>query len=165
MRIVIRLVLLAALAALGWWLWTVCFPSAERVIYKKMASLADTVSFSADAGNLTRAAKASNFIGYFSVDAEIAVDTPELGAHTLSSRDDIREAGNGAFAALPGLKVSFLDTTVAVAADKQSAEVSCTVKVVVGGEKDYGVQEMHFQFKKIDGDWLITRAETVKTLR
>jgi hypothetical protein len=26
------------------------------------------------------------------------------------------------------------------------------------------VQEMHFQLKKVEGDWLITKVETVKTL-
>ena len=51
-----------------------------------------------------------------------------------------------------------------VGADKLSAEVSCTLRVTVGNEKDFGVQEMRFQFKKIDGEWLITRVETVKTL-
>jgi len=165
MKLVSRLVLLAAVITLGWWLWGVCFPSVEKVVAKRMASLAKTVSFSADAGNVTRLAKASDFPGYFSVDAEISVDDPELGVHTLSGRDEIRDAGNGGFAVLPGLKVTFLDTTVTVGPDKQVADVSCTLRVVVGNDKDYGVQEMHFQLKKIDGDWLITRAETVKTLR
>ena len=42
--------------------------------------------------------------------------------------------------------------------------MSCTVKVNAGDSKDYGVQELHFQFKKVDGNWLISRVETVKTL-
>ena len=68
------------------------------------------------------------------------------------------------FTSLPTLNVEFLDATVRLGADKQTADVSCTAKVNAGDRKDYGVQEMHFQWKKVDGDWLIVRAETVKTL-
>jgi len=37
--------------------------------------------------------------------------------------------------------------------------------VTTGDNKDFDVQELKFQLKRIDGDWLITRAETVKTLQ
>ena len=164
MKMAARIILLAAAVALGWWLWIVFFPGAEKVILKKMSGLAATASFSANANSVSRAGKALDFIGYFSTDAQIIMDVPGLGAHTFSGRDEIREAGNGGLATLPGLKVSFLDTTVRVGPDRLAAEVSCTLRVTVGNDKDYGVQEMHFQFKKIDGAWLITRVETVKTL-
>lgn len=164
MRIAIRLVLLVALAALGFWGWTVLFPSAEQVILKKMASLSATATFNASDSNINRAAKAAALVGYFNNEAEIIVDVTGMGSHTLGSKDEIREAAYGGFAALPGLKVSFLDTTVRVGADQQTAEVSCTVRIFVGESKEYGVQEMRFKFKKTDGNWLITRVETVKTL-
>jgi hypothetical protein len=165
MKIVIRLFLLAAMVALGWWLWTVFFPSPERVVLKRMQSLAQLLTFKADISNISRASRASEFIGYFSVDTEIVVDVPELGAHTFSGRDEVREAGNGGFMSAPGLSVSFLDTTVRIGPDRQTAEVSCTLKASVGNDKDFGVQELHFKWKKIEGTWQITRAETVKTLR
>ena len=79
MKIVIRLFLLAAVVALGWWLWTVFFPSPERVVLKRMQSLAELLTFKSDISNLGRASRASEFIGYFSVDTEIVVDVPELG--------------------------------------------------------------------------------------
>jgi hypothetical protein len=165
MKIVIRLFLLAAAVALGWWLWTVFFPSPERVVLKRMQSLAKLLTFKSDISNLGRASRASEFISYFSVDTEIVVDVPELGAHTLSGRDEVREAGNGGFVTVPSLSVSFLDATVKLGPDRQTAEVSCTLKASVGNDKDFGVQELHFQWKKIEGTWQITRAETVKTLR
>ncbi|HTB82410.1 MAG TPA: hypothetical protein VK742_02035 [Candidatus Sulfotelmatobacter sp.] len=165
MKIVIRLFLLAAVVALGWWLWTVFFPSPERVVLKRMQSLAELLTFKSDISNLGRESRASEFTGYFSVDTEIVVDVPELGAHTLSGRDEVREAGNGGFASAPSLSVSFLDATVKIGPDKQTADVSCTLKASAGNDKDYGVQELRFQWKKIEGTWQITRAETVKTLR
>jgi hypothetical protein len=164
MKTAVRLVLVAAAAAVGCWLWTILFPSPEKVILKKIASLAATATFGANAGNLTRANKVSNLIGYFATDAEINLTAAEFHARTLSGRDEIREAAAGGFVSLPSLNVQFLDVTVHLGADRQTAEVSCTARVTVGDNKDYGVQEMHFELKKIDGDWLITRAETVKTL-
>jgi hypothetical protein len=164
MKTAVRLVLFAALAALGFWLWMVMFPTAEKVILKRMASLASTATFNASDSNINRASKAASLVAYFSEQAEIIIDVPGWGSRTLGNKDEIREAAYGGFAALPGLKVSFLDTTVRVGADKATAEVSCTARIFVGNDKDYGVQEIHFKLKKTDGNWLITRVETVKTL-
>jgi len=165
MKIASRLVLFAILAGLGFWLWTVFFPSPEKIVLKKIADLAVTATISAADGNITRAAKASNVVGDFSTDAEIVFDISGVGARTLSGRDEIRESAMGGFANVPSMKVRFLDATAKVGADKQTAEVNCTARVNVGDNRDFGIQELRFQFKKIDGDWLITRAETVKTLQ
>ena len=43
MKIIIRIALLAALAALGIWLWTVLFPRPEKVIRRRLTELARTV--------------------------------------------------------------------------------------------------------------------------
>lgn len=165
MKIAFRLVLLTLIGGLGFWLWTVLFPSPEKIVLKKVASLAATVTFSAQDGNITRASKVSNVISYFSTDAQVVVDIPGTGAGTLSGRDEIREAAAGGFTHLSSLKVEFLDATAKVAADKSSAEMNCTAKITAGSSKDFGVQEVRFEFKKIEDNWLITRVETVKTLQ
>lgn len=165
MKIAFRLILLTAVAALGFWLWTILFPSPEKIVLKKISSLAATATFSADTGNIVRASKISNLISYFSTDAQIVVDVPGTASGTLNSRDEIREAAAGTFTRLKSLDVKFLDATPKVAADKQSAEVSCTAEIHIGESKDFGVQELRFQLKKIESDWLITRIETVKTLK
>ena len=56
------------------------------------------------------------------------MDTPELGAHTLSGRDEIRETAAGGFASLTALNVQFLDASVRLGTDKQTADVSCTAQ-------------------------------------
>jgi hypothetical protein len=43
-----------------------------------------------------------------------------------------------------------------------SAIADVAMKVQVAGEKEINVEEMKFTFQKIDGDWLITRVETVR---
>ena len=165
MKIAIRIVLLALLVGLGFWLWTVLFPSPEKVVLKKISNLAATATINSGDSSIARLGKVSNLISYFSPDAEISYDVPGLGGRSLTGRDEIRETAAGGFAAATSLKVQFLDATARVAADRQSADVSCTARVSTGDSKDFGVQEMRFQFKKIDGDWLITKAETVKTLQ
>lgn len=165
MKIAFRLLLLAVLGGLCFWLWTVFFPNPEKVVLGKLSSLAATASVGAGEGAISRAAKVSNLIGYFSTDAVISYDVPGLGAHTLSGRDEIREAAAGGFASLASLKVQFQDATARVGADKLTADVSCTAQVNPGDSKDFGIQELRLQFKRIDGDWLIIRAETVKTLQ
>lgn len=165
MKIAFRIVLLAALLALGWWLWTIFFPSPEAAIRKKMKALAENVSFEASASTFSRAAKAMSFQGFFNTNIVIIVDVPELGSHTVNDRFELVERSNVAFAALPGIQVAFLDPAIQVQPDKQNADVSCTVRVFVGKDKDSGIQEIRMHFQKIEGDWLITRVETVKTLR
>lgn len=165
MKMALRLGLLAAAAGLGFWLWTVLFPSPEKVVLKLIANLAATATVRAGDGNVTRAGKVSNLTGYFSADAQISYDISGLGTHTLSGRDEIREAAAGGFTQLSAINVQFFDAAAQVGPDRQTAEVTCTARVTVGDGKDFGVQELHFQLKKTDGDWRITRAETVKTLQ
>jgi hypothetical protein len=161
---IVRLVVLAAVAALGFWLWTVFFPSPEKVILKKVAGLAATASVNADDSNLTRAGKVASLVSYFTTDAEIVLNIPELANRTFSGRDEIRETALAGYASIRSLNLQFLDASVRLGADKQTADVSCTAKVDAGDRRDFGVQELHIQFKKVDGTWLIFRIETVKTL-
>jgi hypothetical protein len=165
MKIVFRLGVLAVVAALGCWLWTVLFPSPEKIVLKKVSTLAAAATFSVDASNLSRAGKASSVVGMFASDAEIVLDIAGVVTRTLSGREEIREVTLGAFANLPSLKAEFLDATAKVSADKKSAEVSCTAKLQAGNQKDFGIQELRFRFKLIENNWLITRLETVKTLQ
>ena len=164
MKTAFRLALLAAIGGLGFWLWAILFPSPEKIILERISSFAATCTFNAQDGNITRAGKVSNLIGYFSADAQVAVDIQGMGTGALSGRDEIREAAAVGFTRLDSLKVEFLDANAKVAADKLGAEVNCTGKFSVGKSKDIGVQEVRFQFKKIEGNWLITHIETVKTL-
>jgi hypothetical protein len=164
MKPAFRLLLLAAVAGLGFWLWTVFFPSPEKVVQKEIAGLAATATLKAGDSNLIRAAKAANLAGLFATNAQIILNVPDLPNRTLSGREEIRETALGGFANITTLNVRFLDVTVRIGADKQTADVDCTGEVNAGDKRDFGVQELHFQLKKIDGNWLITLVETVKTL-
>jgi hypothetical protein len=164
MKIVFRLVLFVALLALGVWLWFVLFPSPEKVIRQRLTKLARTASFSSGESDLARLAAAQSLAGYFATNVEINLDVPGRLQHRLLGRDEIKQAAFGARSTLRGLKVQFPDINITVAPDKQSAVADLTVEANVAGEHDSIVQEMKFTFQQTDGEWLITRIETVRTL-
>ena len=64
MKVAVRLVQLAVIVALGLWLWTIFFPSPEKVIRKRLTSLAADVSFSKSDGSLTKLAGLAEACGH-----------------------------------------------------------------------------------------------------
>ena len=164
MKVIIRIVLLAALAALGIWLWTVLFPRPEKIIHRRLTELARTVSSSANESDLTRLAAARSVAGFFAATVELNVDLPELGQHNSMDREEITQLALMGRSRAGGLRVKFPDINITVAPDQQSAVADLTVEANVSGEHDPIVQEMKFTLRKTDGQWLITRVETVRTL-
>ena len=164
MKTVFRLILLAVLVALGVWLWFVLFPSPEKVIRQRLTELANRASFSSGESDLARLAAAQKLAGYFSTNVEVDINVPGRVQHTLMGRDEIKQAAFGARSTLSGLKVTFPDINITVAPGKQSAVADLTVVANIAGERDSIVQEMKFTFQQTDGEWLITRVETVRTL-
>ena len=164
MKIIIRIVLLAALAALGVWLWTVLFPRPEKVIRRRLTELARTVSSSANESDLMRLAAARSMAGFFAATVELNVDLPELGQRNSLDHEEITQAALVARSRAGGVQVKFPDINITVAPDKQSAVADLTVEANISGERDPIVREMKFTLRKTDGQWLITRVETVRTL-
>jgi hypothetical protein len=159
-----RMVLLAVLAALGFWLARWLFPSPEQVIRQRLTELARTASFNSNQGALTKLADAQALTTFFATNAEVTVDVPGQSRRTFSGRDELLEAATGARAVVSGLTVRFFDITVTVAPDKESAEAILTATGEVPGEKNRIVQVLKFVFKKLGREWMILRVETVKSL-
>lgn len=164
MKIISRILASLALLALALWLWSVLFPGPEKIIRKRLAAVAEAASFGANEGPLSTAGNAAKLASYFSLDAQVTLDTPGQGQYSLNGRDEIQQAALGARSAIGSLAVQFVDVNMTFAEDKESATVDLTARGKVRGESNYYVQEMKFILKKIDRQWLIVRAETVKTL-
>ena len=164
MNIVIRIVLLAALAALGVWLWTIVFPSPQKIIRQHLEAVARRASFAPDEGTLARLANTQSLASYFSTNVEIHLDMPELAQITTLDRNEIVQYALAVRSKVSSLNVKFLDVDVTLAPNRQSASADFTVEAHVLGEQDLLVQEMKFTLRKISGQWLITRIETIRTL-
>ena len=79
MKMVLRLVLLAALIAAGVWLWTILFPGPEKIIRKRLAQAAGEASFRSGENPLISAARAENLASRFGTNVEININVPEYG--------------------------------------------------------------------------------------
>lgn len=164
MKLVIRLVLLAALIALGVWLWTIFFPSPEKVIRKRLAEVARLASFTPNEGLIPRAANLQKLASYFDSEVTLTVDWRRGTQQIVADREEMTQLALAIRSNLRSLKVQLLDLNVMVSADKQSAVVELTARASAPGEPDFLIQEMKFTLKKVDNEWLISRIETVRTL-
>ncbi len=167
MKYAVRVVQLAVLAAALFWLWTIFFPSPEKVIRKQLTRLAADVSFSKNDGSLTKLAglaEASDVAGFFSTNVEVDVDIPGHMQPALAGRDEITQAALLARQQTSSLSVKFPDINVTLAPDKQSASADVTVEVNAAGISDDFIQELKISFEKSNRQWLIKKVETVRAI-
>lgn len=162
-------ILICALTVVGWWLWTIFFPSPEKIIRGRLADLAETVSFTGKENVIVRANNIGRLPTFFAPEIEININIPgpdgqPVESHRIVGHDEIVLAAQGAHATGGPLQVEFLDPVVALGADKESAVVSLTLRAKVPRDANFVVQELKVTLKKVKKDWLIIRVETVKTL-
>lgn len=164
MKRVVPIILVIAVIGLAFWLWTVLFPSPERVVRSRLDALAKTISFSSRGGMLGNAYDAQKAAEFFTTDTDIDLNAPGYDSITLHGRDEVQQLALAARSRLASLKVEFLDMNITIAAGGETAKVNLTAKAAVPGERDISAQEFNFMLKKVDGKWLIYKVETVKTL-
>ena len=164
MKFLPRIILLVIVAALAFWLWTVAFPSPEKIIRKQLLNMAGDVSFSRDQNNLVQLAHAQSVADFFSTNVVLDLTLPGHNEQTTLDRAEITQAVLASRQQVTDLDVKFPDINVTVAPDKNFATADVTVEGTVSGEHDAILQEMKFTFEKVDGHWLIDRVETVRVL-
>ena len=159
-----RIILLVIVAALAIWMWTVFFPSPEKIIRRQLVNMAGDVSFSHDQNNLVQIAHAQSVADFFSTNVVLDLTLPGHNEQTTLDRAEITQAVLASRQQVTDLDVKFPDINVTVAPDKTFATADVTVEATVSGEHDAILQEMKFTFEKVDGHWLIDRVETVRVL-
>jgi hypothetical protein len=160
---IVRLVLLGTVVMAGVWLWLFLFPSPEKVIVRQFAKLARAASARPGEGALPRLIGAQTVGNFFATSVEINIDLPAHQRNDTLTRDDVVQAVM-AIQSSGGMTIKFPDVNVTVGPGAETAEADVTVEAQVQGEQDMMVQEMKFTLRKIDGKWLITRVQTVRTL-
>jgi hypothetical protein len=164
MKFLPRIVFLVIAAALGFWLWTVFFPSPEKIIRKQLLNMAGDVSFSQGQNNLVKLAHAESVASFFGSNVVVDITLPGHVQQTTLDREEITQAMAVSRQQLTDLDVKFPDINVTVAPDKNSATADVTMDATISGERDAVLQEVKFTFQKVDGHWLISRVETVRVL-
>jgi hypothetical protein len=162
MKWAFRAALAIIVIALGVWIWVTLFPGPEQAIRKRLAEVAKLASYGRE-GEIAKVANANKLANFFTPDVEISVDVPEL-RQKFSGQDELLKAAMLVRTYVSSMKVDLLDINVTFGPDKTSAVANLTLKVRANGERDFTPQEVKFTLKKVNGEWLIRQAETVRTL-
>jgi hypothetical protein len=166
MKSIVRLlVVIAIVAAIGFWAWSYFFPNPEKIIRSRLNTVAKLASFAAGEGNISRVANVQKLGLYFTEEVEVNVNVPGMESHNFTRREELTQAAMAAKGAVTSIKAEFLDINVDVAKDKQTATADLTLRVNVGGEKDSIVQQLKIHLNNVKGEWLIHRIDTVQTLK
>jgi hypothetical protein len=163
MKRAFQIVLAIGVIALAFWLWTVSFPSPERVVRSRLNALAKTISFKASTGMVARAYNAQKAAEFFTTDVDIELNVGGYEPLSVHGRDELLQMAL-AGTRLTSLKVEFPDMNVSFGPDGKTAKVNLTGKATIPGQRDVSAQEFNFLLKIVDGKWLIYQVETVKTL-
>jgi hypothetical protein len=164
MKRAVQVIAAAAVIGLAFWLWTVLFPSPEKVIRSRLNALAKALSFSSRGGVLGQAYDAQKAAEFFTTDVAVEVNLTGYEPISLHGRDEVLQIAVAARSRLTAMKIEFPDMNISISPDGQSAKVNLTGKATLPGERDISAQEFNFMLKKFDGKWLINQVETVKTL-
>ncbi len=155
-------VLLAIAAGIAYWFWPA---SPERIIKKQLMEVAKLASFGPSEAPLAKLSNSQKLTLHFANELEILIDVPgRAHQQVFHSHDELLQAAMGARSTLGSLQVEFLDINVTVGPDKTTAVADLTARIFISGDKDFIIQEIKISLRKIEGEWLIYRLETVKTL-
>jgi hypothetical protein len=160
-----RLLLVAAVIGIGFWIWTAWFPNPKQIIKNRLNEVARLASFTPNEGAISRLAKIQRLGLYFAEDVQVMVDIPGYESHTFNRREEVMQVVMASPRLGSGLSAQFLDMNIQVGTGDDSAMVDLTLAAKITGESDLLAQELNFTLKKIKGEWLITRVETIKTLK
>jgi hypothetical protein len=153
------------LVAAGTWLYFKLFPGDEQVIKNRLHEAADAVSIKPNTSGLSKLLLNEKLRGYFTSDVEIQASFGRRGSQTLSGRDELLAAIAAARSQIEEAYVHLPDLTVRVDPNGERATAYMTLLIDIDGEKNSVVQELKMILLKQEGDWLISRAETIDTLR
>jgi hypothetical protein len=163
-RIISQVLLLLALAVGGFFAYQWLYPSPEKVIRKRLTELAEIVSFSGNETPVSRMLNVERLRSYLTHEVQVNVDVPGQGNTSIRGRDEVLSTALAVRGTVGSLKVDFMDATISVGPERQSATANLTVRAQTGIDKGTHVEEVKVDWRKVESKWLIERAETVKVL-
>ncbi len=165
MKTIKRIIGLLVLAWLAWLGWQYLFPNEQKRILKTLDAVAKAASIPPNESAVQMGLAVDKLLRFATPDIEVDVEVPAEGRFTLSGREEVRDAALLAHKNLGELKVQFLDVTVALAPDKRTATAQLTVKATQPGSKEFLVQAVKLQLRKVERTWRISHAQTLRALK
>jgi hypothetical protein len=155
---ILAIVVGAGIAAYAWW------TAPERQIRRVLANIAEHVSHDRPLQGLAAASAAAGLQRHFAADVVIEAGRP-FGL--MKGRDAVTAAAARILMAMPAMRLEFVDTTISVAPDGQSATVDCTAMATIrdrAGQESVDAREVVMTMSLADGSWVIHMVKTVDVL-
>jgi hypothetical protein len=159
--------ILLAAAALAILLWggMRLLPNDEKIIRKRLTHLAAVASVKPDQSMLSRAANVQRLRDYFSPEVTIEIDDWGQRAFSIHGRNDLISLASAAQTQLREAKFKLVDLQVTVDRAQNQASALMTLLGDINGERYAISQVIALHLQKTEGEWLITRVETIRVLQ
>ena len=155
----------AVVLLLAFWLYPILFPSDEERIRRVLNDMAKAAEVHANEAPLARLGKANKLAGFFASDIEINLQGVPADWANILGRDQLREVILAGRAHLRQWRLELLGVSIRVDRNEPMAEAFTTAVAEINGEKNAVVQELRLTLKKTERRWLISRVDTISTLR
>ncbi|HVY69161.1 MAG TPA: hypothetical protein VHH73_04500 [Verrucomicrobiae bacterium] len=152
-----------ALAAFGiWWLF---FPGDQRVIRSRVEKIARLASVGAGESQILRVSKTERLVDMLAADVGVSLEGTGADFTSFAGKDQFAEGLRVARLRARQAKVQLLDVVFDSEPDGQQAVTRMAALAEVDGEQNRVAQEIRISWRKVDGQWLIAKIETVKSRR
>lgn len=148
------IVLFALAAAVLFAIYSVFFPPAEKVIAKRLKSLAAAIS-ARPGGNIARVANVSKIGSYFHPEVRVSLEGFGREVSSLNGRGELEQAALAARTSVGSVSVKFYYLDIQVDPSRTNAAVSLTALVNLNNQADPAVQQLRFDMEKTGRQWLI----------
>ena len=158
MRSIRPIVTLIAIAAIAFGIYYFLFPPPEKVMRKRLKSLAEAIS-ARPQGNIATMANVNKIGSFFHPNVSIVVQGFGQGADlgSVSGRGELQQTALAARQRLSSVIVEFYNIEVLVKA-KTNATATATALVRINEDNNATPQQVQFDFEKVGRDWLIRSA-------
>jgi hypothetical protein len=161
-----RVVIIACAVAALWFGWRWAFPSDEVQIHGVLDRIAKAAGSGAvgesDVARITRSMSIRS-----ALDPAITVDAgPPF--HTTSGRDVLIGTVARLNNTMKDLEIRFADVQISVDPSRTSATVYATAEALfhdARGDRGLEARELDLTFRRLEGDWVVSRVAPVHTLR
>lgn len=154
-------IIVALLGVGGCRVYRVFFPGDEAEILKLLDELEAAAAFKASTKPLSQMGNAAELAGFFTEDAEIRAKGPGGGMRAIAGRAQLQQIAFSAQSMVGGLRIRFEDIVLELGPTDEEASCRLTAIATGGGDPNPWVQILQFNFREVDGDWLVARVEPV----
>jgi hypothetical protein len=167
MRSAFRLiVLVAGVAAIGWYGWQWMFPDDEAAIRAVLRRIEEGVSAAGGAGtgNMDRLARAASLRHELAPDITVDAGPP---FQRLTGREAIIGAAASVSGSTRDLQVRFDDVEITLDPSGERAEVTLTAEARTSDSADGGFdsRELEVIFRRLDDRWVVANVTLIRALK